>query len=576
MTTFTQAPRFRAFDGEAIDQQYCLLATSDQYIYSKSRLSTKECLDFLFRSLGADEVGVFFGMHYDIVNILKDLPESQIESLNEFNTASYKGYEIVYFPRKIFSIKKNKTVRKFYDVWGFYQSSFESAISDQLGIKDEAIKKGKSSRSNFQRKHYREIIRYNALECKYLEQLCDKLAEVTSDFDLKSWHGASAISGSVLAKIPTVKINKLAETELDTDSFSLVREGYYGGRIEALKLGHIEDAVSYDIVSAYPSAMTTLPDLVDFKRHRKYIPNRQGYYHIKYSSILFGSNAPAPFPQHHKNRLLYPSSCETVITHHELEAFYYLASLYPDLYRPSDVKIMDAITVPQSISALCVTVQELFAKRKELKAQKDLRQMAYKLALNSMYGKFAQKVGNPKYSVYFWAGLITGHCRGQMLRLAGSAIHNVVMFATDSITFNKSVELEESKNLGGLELAHRGSVNVLMSGMYQWSDGNEAKVRGFKGLDFTTAYKAVNETGQYIHKGRMLVGFNPPKLLKPYRGHIIDYPKRLRLDSNIKRDYDSFDFDLYTEFTDSSPHINSDMAGTKYHADESEIDVLEI
>ena len=576
MTIDTTGPIFRAFDGEAIDNQYCLIATSDKYLYSKTRLSTDECLDFLFENLASSETGVFFGMHYDVVNILKDLDDTELDQLNDYNETSYHGYKVVYFPRKIFVIQKGKIQKRFYDVWGFFQSSFETAIKEHLKITDSIIKSGKKSRATFKRANWRGIIKYNALECQYLEQLCQHLAEVTKDFNLKSWHGASAISSVILSKLDAVKINKSRETELDSEDFNLIREGYYGGRIEAIKLGHLENCVSYDIVSAYPSAMLTLPNLTDFKTHSRYIANRQGYYEIEYTSTLFSSNAPAPFPEHFGNRLFYPANCTTTITHHELEAFYYLCDCHPSLYRKHDVKIIRGITVDNTVSDLRETIQSLFNKRKELKSQNDPRQMAYKLALNSAYGKFAQKVGNPKYSVYFWAGLITGHCRAQMLRLSAESINNVVMFATDSITFNAPVELPESKNLGGLELAHRGSVNVLMSGMYKWEDSPAAKVRGFLGLDFEKAYATVNQKGVYIHNGKMLVGFNPPKLLRPFRGSIIKYPKRLRLDANIKRDYDSFDFDLLTEFTDSSPHIRSEAVKPAFYGDNDEPDVLEI
>lgn len=576
MTTDITGPRFKAFDGEAIDNAYCLIACKSKYLYTKTRLSTQECLDFLWMNLHSDEVGVFFGMHYDIVNILKDLDETSLDQLNDYNECYYGGYKLTYFPRKIFIIQKGKSQKRFFDVWGFFQSSFEAALEDHLKIKDETIKGGKKDRATFKRSQWRQIIKYNALECQYLEQLCQHLAEVTKDFNLKSWHGASAISSVILAKLETVKINKSRESELDSESFNLIREGYYGGRIEALKLGHLDDCVSYDIVSAYPSAMLTLPNLTNFKRHSSYIPNRQGYYEIEYSSNLFGSNAPAPFPEHYGNRLVYPANCSTTITHHELEAFYYLCKTHPHLYNKKQVRIIAGITVDNTVSDLSATVQQLFNKRKELKAAHDPRQMAYKLALNSAYGKFAQKVGHPKYSVYFWAGLITGHCRAQMLRLSASAINNVVMFATDSITFNAPVELPESKNLGGLELAHKGSVNVLMSGMYKWTDSPAAKVRGFLGLDFEEAYKAVNESGQYIHNGKMLVGFNPPKLLRPFRGSIVKYPKRLRLDANIKRDYDTFDFDLLTEFTDSSPHIRSEVVPSVDYGSNDEPDILEI
>ena len=576
MTTDTTGPTFRAFDGEAIDNNYCLIATSSKYLYSKTRLSSKECLAFLFNNLASDEIGVFFGMHYDVVNILHDLEEEQLDQLNDYNETIYGGYKIVYFPRKILVIQKGKIQKRFYDVWGFFQSSFESAIKEHLKITDEVIKGGKQSRAIFKRSQWREIIKYNSRECMYLEQLCRHLAEVTKDFNLKSWHGASAISSVILAKLETVKINKSRESELDSESFSLIRAGYYGGRIEAIKLGHLDNCVSYDIVSAYPSAMLTLPNLTNFKQHTNYIPNRQGYYEIEYSSTLFASNAPAPFPEHFGNRLFYPANCSTTITHHELEAFYYLCKQHPNLYKKKDVKIIRGITVDNTVSDLSTTIQELFNKRKELKALHDPRQMAYKLALNSAYGKFAQKVGNPKYSVYFWAGLITGHCRAQMIRLSANAINNVVMFATDSITFNAPVELAETKNLGGLELAHKGSVNVLMSGMYKWTDSPAAKVRGFLGLDFEAAYKEVNKKGEYIHNGRMLVGFNPPKLLRPFRGSIVKYPKRLRLDANIKRDYDTFDFDLTKDFTDSSPHIRSEAVTPVNYGDNNEPDVLEV
>lgn len=529
---------FKAFDGEAVNGEYCLLASNANYIWSESSISTEDALEFLMRE-GRGTINVFYSMHYDVINILRDLDDTTIKVLNKTNECFWNGYKISYFPRKILTIIKRGHRSVFYDVSGFWQSSYERAIKKTLDIEDEIISLGKSKRATFTREDKAFLIEYNARECETLVQLCVKLREITTDFNLTSWHGASALSTSVLKKIPSVKINHTRSMEFDAGLCRFIEEGYYGGRIEAFRIGRVEDCSSYDIVSAYPSAMRFIRSIDRIVETDTYEPELAGIYRIDFR--MGRSDIPCPFPVRSNGRIFFPQSGITTVTGYELGAFYDdYSKHFPDYH----IEIQKGIVSIGSELPLADEVNRLFNIRRDLKANKDAREMAYKLCLNASYGKFAQRVGNPKFNVPFWASQITGHCRSEMLRLAAIAPDSVISFATDSVVYRRlpipdsdRLKLRIGKNLGNLDNEHNTGIRIIQSGLYAWDDGSEAKVRGFRGLNFEEAYENMARYREHEHNAKFLVGLNPPKSIKHLRGQIIDFPKLMRLESNIKRDY---------------------------------------
>lgn len=528
---------FKTFDGEAVNNEYCLLASNTRHIWQNNGpLSTEYMLRFLHNE-GQGFINVFYSFHYDVINILRDLDAATIKILNKANECVWGDWHISYFPRKILSLTRQGRRVTFFDISGFWQSSYEKAIEKTLDITDDTISKGKAMRATFTRADKDFIIAYNQRELDTMLDLVNKLAEVCVDFKITSWHGASALSTSVLKRIPSVAINHKLITDLDADTTRFIDSGYYGGRIETNYVGYVPDCVSFDIVSAYPTAMRTIKDIGRLEYVTDYHPETDGIYEITFS--LGRADYPCPFPVRSNGRIFFPAAGKTIVTSHEVAAWH---SAFSSHFPNGFLRIHRGIISHGNDRPLCSEVDRLFAIRKQLKADKDAREMAYKLALNASYGKLAQRIGTPKFAVPFWAAMITGHCRATMMRLAAVDPSAVVSFATDSIVYKRTKKVtaynfDVGKSLGQLESEHECGIRIIQSGLYKWDDKAEAKVRGFRGLDFDAAYENMATYREHEHNARLLVGFNPPKKFLHLRGAIIDYPKLMRLESNVKRDY---------------------------------------
>jgi hypothetical protein len=101
---------------------------------------------------------------------------------------------------------------------------------------------------------------------------------------------------------------------------------------------------------------------------------------------------------------------------------------------------------------------------------------ALKLALNSMYGKSAQSIGEPKYSNPIYASMITSACRTGMLYAIATHPHgtdDLVMVATDGIYFRSPHPILDDNSsddvLGGWEAGIKENLTVMKPGVY-WDD----------------------------------------------------------------------------------------------------------
>jgi len=111
-------------------------------------------------------------------------------------------------------------------------------------------------------------------------------------------------------------------------------------------------------------------------------------------------------------------------------------------------------------------VRELYAERQAI--GKARRGIPIKLGLNSLYGKHAQRVGQPKYANPITAGLITAITRARLNdAIAAAGQRNVVMIATDAIyTLGKPAPLDFGDGLGQWETKRYPRLFIVRPGLY--------------------------------------------------------------------------------------------------------------
>jgi hypothetical protein len=116
-----------------------------------------------------------------------------------------------------------------------------------------------------------------------------------------------------------------------------------------------------------------------------------------------------------------------------------------------------------------------------------------KLALNSLYGKSAQRVGKGRFRCMVRAGLITSMTRASLLRAVAMAHDpwNVLELATDSVLSKEPLPLGASKGLGSWEeKPWPGGVFLLRPGLrFPLSRGGDIERTAARGLGVRTLHE---------------------------------------------------------------------------------------
>lgn len=168
--------------------------------------------------------------------------------------------------------------------------------------------------------------------------------------------------------------------------------GYYGGRTEAIKRGRIEDCYLYDINSLYPTAMSIYefpnPNKCYYKKYESndlfQIMNYEGVANIE--MIAPDTNLPY-LPVRYNNKLVFPQG---IIKGHY--TFFEIREALKMGYEL--IKIYDCIYYPEKHKPFKDFVHDNYSNRLKCKIDKSPIELVYKILLNSLYGKFAQKINS--------------------------------------------------------------------------------------------------------------------------------------------------------------------------------------
>jgi hypothetical protein len=136
-------------------------------------------------------------------------------------------------------------------------------------------------------------------------------------------------------------------------------------------------------------------------------------------------------------------------------------------------------------------VKDLYTERSRRKALGLGSEKALKLALNSLYGKFAQQLGwsherperIPPYHDLLIAGYITSHCRAAVLRAALRAPEDVIAFETDALFSTRPLPLDLGAGLGQWEEIRFEWLAYAQSGVYWGDRAGGVPVAKSRGID---------------------------------------------------------------------------------------------
>lgn len=570
---------FLGVDGEAIDGTYSLLAASDKTgAYYRSietpageRLATVDCLDFLVDT--ATESGLYlfsFAFGYDVTNILHDLPRKRLRELSANGETRVRrgaySYHLQYVGRnKPFKVSKyhrlddenaylgNATV---FDVWGFVQSSFVKWVDGWgLATTPEEIAflaEMKAGRSTFSEAERERIKEYNRLELKLIAKGAEYIRSLfdSAGIPLAQFNGAGSAAEALLRKYK-VK-NHLPDTlnkRFETASWF----GYFGGRIEAATIGPLGDGYMYDINSAYPAAMPDLPCMDCGDWTQAPIPSRYILRRVRWDTggrVKFG---PFPFRLWKSKdaigdfdksyTVIFPQRGEGWVWHHEYDT---IRRLHPEY----DIETLEHWAYVERCDHRPLWfVPKVYDERQRLKAAGDPKNIPLKLGLNSLYGKFAQRVGNPAFQCLPWAGMITSYCRATLYEAIALGGENVEFLQTDSVFSRVPLDLELSKKLGAWGGGPVEEMTVLQAGVYRYTENGKVreKYRGFDPgvIDFDGVVERANASGKGIfyqekQRATRLIPFGIASLSDifwPDRGRFVTMERTLSLQPKTKRSY---------------------------------------
>ena len=538
---YAQVRSVTAIDGEGISLEsgehlYTLLVSYDSKTGHKrisenwqTGIPTENILAHLVRFLPANpktlgsgvghgRINVMYYGNYDVVMWLKDLPNEAKTALwtsgwvvwngvpgSAFNQSDMSFF-IRYIPSKMFFVglinredaedilDDGKIPNIFewpyhrhhtliYDVSGFAQQSFVKTLKE-WDVEIGAIEHMKKERSNFTASDKRAITDYCVAECKALAQVIQKMDRVFKDegINLTSWHGGGALAGYFLKHYHAK--DYIADPP-PGPAMDAVFGAYFGGRAEIFQSGEVGKIHDYDLSSAYPWAITQLPDLKNglwYHTDKFDWGARFALWRVTWDTRKSEFPNYGPLPYRSKARVYWGSTGQ--VWAHAIELKEMINIFGPQYFRIHEGWVYAPVD-PRARPFRWV--RALAEKRVAYKMAGDRRAVPYKYGLNSLYGKLAQRQVDESrqtlYQSYYGAGLITALTRANIARFVFSDGHDdsdVVMIATDGVFCKKaSRRYRIGTGLGDFDYKGAHSMLLIQPGVWWTPEENQKRTRGF-------------------------------------------------------------------------------------------------
>lgn len=486
-------------DGEGLGRnphRYVMLARSDirgnsAIVQAKRGLTTQECLDFILAIPKETRVcGYYLG--YDWTMILRDLPDVSIYRLlrpelrvlpaeegGGFSYIRWGDYRLHYLAG-MFRVSRKGRATTVWDIGKFFQAPFVDAIEAwEVPAPLADIKKMKDQRAIFSEDDRDRIKAYCLSECRALAELATNLESAHIDVGItpKTWHGPGSTAGALMKSLEIQDKRGAPPKELEYAADC----AFFGGRFEQSNIGLFKDVYGYDIISAYPYQAFKLPCL----QHGRWRRTKRAQDIVKACAAcvryrirdIGHKEVWGPLPCRLRNgAIVFPRGGASGWVWRDE---YLIASQHWD-----GVEFGGEAWV-LSNDCDCQPFAELMRLfRERILLGKSGKGRITKLALNSVYGKLAQTVGNPPYASRIWAGIITSGTRAQLMSLliAHTDRRNVLALATDGLYSRERIILPSPPltpdTLGAWESDDPKDMVFVRPGIYWAENGETVRARG--------------------------------------------------------------------------------------------------
>lgn len=474
LSSFPSRP-VHGLDTETLDGYARLICCSDGRSLECDNID--DILAFLCHKSARGAHNFFYNIQYDYEAIMKYLPVDTLGEMLDTGKVTYGDFSLKAIPGKMFSITRDKHRYSFYDLWQFYETSLEKAAARYLG-KDKYIvdldRAQIGTNALYWQSHGADIETYCLNDASLTKALGDLLqAEVTDTFQFTPKH---YVSKAGLSKQYFRHTCEIPDTRrIPRSVFEYAFNAYHGGRFEVTERGNCGECTAIDINSAYPYQIANLLDIT--KGEWRQVRKRNNEASIGfYACRLSHHYAHLPYcALKLKGQTFYPyGSWYGYITGDEIDL----------LQKCGEVKVYAGWEFYPTEESYPFREAIYHLYQAKSKAKKGSYQYSlYKIAMNSLYGAFYEKVLMPDGSFRVgslfnpvYATLITARTRLALTTKALEYGQNAVCLATDGILIKGDVDLIDSKELGAFSLKERGESIVLRSGIY--TIGEECKQRG--------------------------------------------------------------------------------------------------
>jgi hypothetical protein len=526
--------RMIAWDGEGMKlsghkspQHYVLFGCSADVENPLIITGEKDDLDFIRlvdyaaniadRFPKAFHVGYYFS--YDQNMIIKSLSVGHKLALYEKNRTQTKRngitYRVQWTPGKRIRLTRvlangKKSTLVIDDMASYFATSFVKAYAGLFpDLVDtpafQRVIQGKADRAEMLYKDMAQVLAYWQDEIVALEQLAERFREIMYDagFMLREWYGPGALANLIRRERGLIEHEWGGkEANLPPAVHDASKRAYFGGHVEQYQTGRIRGPVYvYDINSAYPAGFVQAPSLAEggiWQRVSR--PNsgvRLGVYRVRYRARGNGGALPwKPQPLPHRDaraNTSYPPIVDGWYWTPEaaMAARYYGGEIIDGWeWWPAD---KDAR--PWAFFA------DMYETRLRLKRANNPMERAFKLGLNSMYGKMAQRAGwdqdnnqPPRAHTLPLAGFITSYCRAMILEmLVKMDPAQVVAVETDGIFSTQSpdeLSVPLSNRLGDWDVKVYEELVYVQNGLYLYKENGQwfNKTRGMDASSITHTF----------------------------------------------------------------------------------------
>lgn len=474
---FVRIKKQRTF-GDVLQEAFDTETNSkgDVIVLCSSRASTgpypdfRELLDFLWRE--SKQLNWFFNLRFDLDAVLKQMfrlkhGEYLMLHNEKVLTIDYGPYEIEAASYKMFTLKKNREVREFWDLSNFLSGSLDYLSQKYLG----ESKSGKDFDKN-RMEHYDfgAVKAYCVHDCALTKKLAEFLntkIELVSESLLGNKRSPSAYySKASLAEFYAIELVDLVFLQpfkkMSRSAIPVLRDAYrsyHGGMFQVFNRGLLQGTKTFDINSAYPYEIMRLKALDGEWITRKNDFDLKSDYGIYRVRQRFCGWSPVKIA----GRTYYPVTrkmYENYINKPELEYLIKTKEDFEVLHGYEHVNSSGAHPFQQFIL-------ELYdCKSGAKEAEDESLYWLYKVVMNSLYGKFVQTSGDRAGKLFnpIYGAEITARTRLKVWDV-GQQLERLDYIATDSITGIGNLKVDVSERLGSWSCKTNKDMVLIQNGL---------------------------------------------------------------------------------------------------------------